>query len=200
MDIPVMKHAWLISLLLAATVCTAQAVCVAEDRTCRDISFPGHVQVNGADLKLNGLGVRKATFLKVNVYIAALYVVQPVRDPKPLIESDTPQQLVLHFVRNVGVEDLRKGFIEGFDRGGGGQSAALAGRIAKLNTWLSDVKSGQQLTFFRLPHAGVQVSVNGVPKGTIEGEDFSRALMSIWLGATPPNPELKSGLLGGECG
>src|ERR1700731_174177 len=101
MNMPVMKTAWLICLLLAT------AVCAAQDRTCRDISFPGHVQVNGNELKLNGLGVRKATFLKVNVYVAALYVVQPQRDPKPLIESDTPQQLVLHFVRNVGVEDLR---------------------------------------------------------------------------------------------
>jgi hypothetical protein len=194
MDIRLMKHVWLTYLLLATTVCSAQ------DRTCRDISFPGHVQVNGNDLKLNGLGVRKATFLKVNVYVAALYVVQPLHDPKPLIESDTPQQLVLHFVRNVGVDDLRKAFIEGFERSSAAQSASLAGGIAKLNTWMSDMKSGQQLTFVRLPHAGVQVSVNGVPKGTIEGDDFSRALMSIWLGGTPPNQELKSGLLGGECG
>jgi hypothetical protein len=194
MYVPVMKHAWLVSLLLATTLCAAQ------DRTCRDISFPGHVQVNGKDLRLNGLGVRKATFFKVNVYVAALYVVQPLHDPKPLIESDTTQQLVLHFVRKVGVEDLRKAFIEGFDRSSAGQSASLAQRIAKLNTWMVDMQSGHQLTFVRLPHAGVQVLVNAVPKGTLEGDDFSRALMSIWLGATPPNPELKSGLLGGECG
>jgi hypothetical protein len=194
MNMPVMKTAWLICLLLAT------AVCAAQDRTCRDIRFPGHVQVNGNDLRLNGLGVRKATFLKINVYVAALYVVQPVHDPKQLVESDAPQQLVLHFVRNVGVEDLRKAFIEGFDRSSAGQSASLAGRIAKLNTWMSDMHSGQQLVFNRLPHAGVQVSVNGVPRGMIEGDDFSRALMSIWFGETPPNAELKSGLLGGECG
>jgi hypothetical protein len=194
MNIPAMKHAWLICLTLAT------AVCAAQDKTCRDISFPGHVQLNGNELKLNGLGVRKATFLKVNVYVAALYVVQPQHDPKLLIESDTPQQLVLHFVRNVSVEDLRKGFTEGFERSSAGQSAPLAARIAKLNSWMSDVQSGWQVLFNRLPHAGVQMSVNGVPKGTIEGDDFSRALMSIWLGATPPNPELKSGLMGGECG
>jgi hypothetical protein len=194
MKIPAVKHAWLICLALLP------AVCAAQDKTCRDISFPGHVEVNGSELKLNGLGVRKATFLKVNVYVAALYVVQPLHDPKRLIDSDTLQQLELHFVRNVGVDDLRKAFIEGFERGDAGKSAALAERIARFNTWMSDMRSGQRLTFVRLPHSGVQVSLNGVPKGTIEGEDFSRALMSIWLGATPPNPELKSGLLGGECG
>jgi hypothetical protein len=187
-----------ISLLLSLLLATGAAA--AQEATCRNISFPRHLQVGGSDLTLNGLGVRKATFLKVNVYVAALYVVQPAHDPKPLIESDTPQQLTLQFVRNVGVDDLRKAFVADFERDEVGQTAALKERVARLNAWMSDMKSGQRLTFVRLPHSGVQVVVNEVKKGLIEGDDFSRALITIWLGATPPNPELKSGLLGGECG
>jgi hypothetical protein len=181
----------LLPLLLAAAAPSAQ------EATCREISFPRHLQVSGSDLTLNGLGVRKATFLKVNVYVAALYVTQPSRDAKAIIESDKPQQLTLQFVRNVGVDDLRKAFVEGFERD---PSAALKERVARLNGWMSDMKTGQRLSFVRLPHSGVQVAVNGVQKGLIEGDDFARALISIWMGATPPNPELKSGLLGGECG
>jgi chalcone isomerase-like protein len=41
--------------------------------------------------------------------------------------------------------------------------------------------------------------VNGADKGSIEGQDFSRAFLAIWLGDAPPNPELKAGLLGGAC-
>jgi hypothetical protein len=187
-----------ISLLLSLLLATAAPA--AEEATCRDISFPRHLQVSGSDLTLNGLGVRKATFLKVNVYVAALYVIQPAHDPKALIESDTPQQLTLQFVRNVGVDDLRNAFVEDFERQDVGHTAALKDRVARLNSWMSDMKSGQRLSFVRLPHSGIQVSVNGVQKGLIEGDDFSRALIAIWLGATPPNSELKSGLLGGECG
>ena len=183
--------------LLLAPLLLGMAAASAQEATCRDISFPQHLQVSGSDLTLNGLGVRKATFLKVNVYVAALYVAQPSRDAKTIIESDKPQQLTLQFVRNVGVDDLRKAFVEGFERD---PSAALKERVARLNSWMSDMKTGQRLTFTRVPHSGVQVAVNGVQKGLIEGDDFSRALMSIWMGATPPNPELKSGLLGGECG
>ena len=76
---------------------------------------------------------------------------------------------------------------------------ALQARIATLNSWMSSMETGQRLTFTRLPGAQIQVDVNGVVKGTIPGEDFARALMTIWLGANPPNPELKSGLLGGSC-
>jgi hypothetical protein len=182
----------LLPLLLAAAAPSAQ------EATCREISFPRHLQVSGSDLTLNGLGVRKATFLKVNVYVAALYVTQPSRDAKTIIESDKPQQLTLQFVRNVGVDDLRKAFVEGFERDP--SAAALQERVARLNGWMSDMKTGQRLSFVRLPHSGVQVSVNGVQMGLIEGDDFARALISIWMGAAPPNPELKNGLLGGECG
>jgi hypothetical protein len=179
------------------TLLWVTATAQAQEATCRDLSFPRHLEVGGTDLTLNGLGVRKATFLKVNVYVAAYYVGRPGHDPQPLIESDGPQQLTLQFVRNVGVDDLRKAFVEGFERV---QAAGLQERVARLNSWMTDMKTGQRLTFVRLPHSGVQVTVNGVQKGVIEGADFSHALISIWLGPTPPNPELKAGLLGGECG
>jgi hypothetical protein len=181
---------------LFLTLLLATAAADAQEATCRDISFPRHLQVDGSDLTLNGLGVRKATFLKVNVYVAAYYVSRPGHDPQPLIEADGPQQLTLQFVRNVGAGDLRKAFLEGFERV---QAAGLEERVARLNAWMTDMTTGQRLIFVRLPHSGVQIIVNGVQKGVIEGADFSRALMAIWLGPTPPNPELKAGLLGGQC-
>src|ERR1700744_1398400 len=99
-----------LTLLLATTAADAQ------EATCRDISFPRHLQGNGSDLTLTGLGVCKATFLKVKVYVATYYVGIPGHDPQPLIEADGPQQLTLQFVRNGGVDDLRKAFVEGFER------------------------------------------------------------------------------------
>jgi hypothetical protein len=50
------------------------ACAAADARVCKDVDFPEQVQVKGTDLHLNGLGMRKVTFLKVNVYVAALYV------------------------------------------------------------------------------------------------------------------------------
>jgi hypothetical protein len=190
-----MKHtALLIGLLATASLQAAHA------RECKSITFPEHLQVGGTDLALNGLGMRKATFLKVNVYVGALYVTHPSQDPQPLIEPGTPARLILHFVRNVGVGDLRDAWKEGFEKVAKDQVPALEARITTLNSWMSGMETGQLLTFTRLPGTGIQVEVNGVVKGTIPGDDFARALMSIWLGPNPPNPELKSGLLGGPCG
>jgi len=167
---------------------------------CKGIDFPEHVQASGSELTLNGLGVRKATLFKVNVYVAALYVAKPSSDANAIVVSSAPEQLTLHFVRNVGVDDLTKAWNEGFARNSGDQLPALKDRIAKLNGWMTDMKTGQRLTFVRRPGTGIEVNVNGTVKGAIAGDDFAQALFLIWLGATPPNPELKSGLLGGGCG
>ena len=175
------------------------AIGTAQAKDCKGITFPEHLPVGGSDLTLNGLGMRKATFLKVNVYVGALYVAHPSHDPQPLIDPASPAELILHFVRSVGVGDLRDAWKEGFEKVAKDQLPALEARITTLNSWMSGMETGQRLTFTRLPGAGIQVDVNGVVKGTIPGDDFARALMTIWLGPNPPNSELKSGLLGGSC-
>jgi hypothetical protein len=172
---------------------------IASGKECAGVSFPDQAKVEGTSLTLNGLGMRLATMLKVKVYVAALYVAKTSSDPSAILGVGTPIQLTLHFVRDVGGDDVRKGFEEGFEKNAKAQLPALKERIAQLNGWITDVKSGQALTFIHKPGTGVQVDVNGSVKGTIKGDDFSKAFLSIWLG-DPPNSEIKTGLLGGACG
>ena len=170
---------------------------LAED--CKGISFPDHAVVEGTDLTLNGVGLHKATFLRVDVYVGALYVAATSRDPNTLINSDRPQELILHFLRSVSVRDVRDQWTKDFVHVVPDRPASLMQRVATLNTWLSDMKRDQRLTFVRQPGEGIKVVVGGVLKGTVPGDDFSRVFMSIWLGAAPPSARLRAGLLGGPC-
>ena len=180
----------LLMLLLAAQ---------AHAQQCKGVSFAPHVQVQGATLDLNGLGLREATFFKVSVYVAALYVAMPAHDPAELLRQSPPKQLLLQFVRGVGVTDLREAFAKGFDSAAGAQLPALRTRIASLQGMLRDVRSGERMGFTWLRDHSVQFDLDGQVRGSIPGEDFGQALLRIWLGEHPPNPELKSGLLGGAC-
>jgi hypothetical protein len=135
--------------------------------------------------------------LKVNVYVAALYVVKASSDPHALLGSNTPKELILHFVHNVSDDDLKKAWEEGFVHNAKEQLSVLHERIDMLKGWMADMQRGQRLTFVHKPGAGLQVEVKGTVQGTIPGDDFATAFLSIWLGAHPPNPGLKSGLLGG---
>lgn len=186
------------NLLLIGAI-AAMATGLAQGKECKGVSFPDQVQVEGSSLMLNGLGLRQATMLKVNVYVGALYVTKISTDPNAILASSSPYELILQFVRDVGASDISKGWEEGFEKNAKAELPALKERIAMLNGWMTDVKTGQRLTFSFKPGVGVQVNVNGVAKGTIKGDDFGKAFLSIWLG-DPPNPEIKTGLLGGTCG
>jgi hypothetical protein len=187
-------------MLLPALVIAALGAGIAQGKECKGVTFPDQAQVDGSNLALNGLGLRQATAFKVNVYVAALYVAKTSTDPNALLAANTPYQLILQFVRNVGADDVRKGWSEGFEKNAKDQLPALKDRIAMVNSWMADVKTGERLTFIHKPGTGLQVDVNGTVKGTIKGDDFSKAFLSIWLGGDPPNPEIKAGLLGGACG
>jgi hypothetical protein len=102
----------LICLVLAAALGSG----VAQAKECKGVNFPEQAQVEGSSLTLNGLGLRQATAFKVNVYVAALYVAKPSSDPSVLLGAGTPSELTLQFVRNVGADDLRKGWSEGFEK------------------------------------------------------------------------------------
>jgi hypothetical protein len=157
------------------------------------------VQIDGGTLRLNGLGLRQATVFKVNVYVAALYVANVSSDAHALLGSNTPKELIPHFVHNVSDDDLKKAWEDGFVRNAKEQLPSLKERIERLKGWMVDMQSSQRLTFIHRPGAGLQVDVNGTVQGMIKGDDFATAFLSIWLGAHPPNPGLKSGLLGGAC-
>jgi hypothetical protein len=186
-------------LFMLVSVLTACGVGVAHGKECQGINFPEQVQLDGGTLTLNGLGLRQATVFKINVYVAALYVAQVSSDPHALLGSNTPKELILHFLHNVSDNDLKKGWEEGFEHNAKEQLPALKERIERLKGWMADMQSGQRLIFLHKPGAGLQVEVNGTAKGTITGDDFATAFLSIWLGTHPPNPGLKSGLLGGAC-
>ena len=79
-------------LLMLVSVITAFGVGVAHSKECKDVNFPEQVQVEGSTLTLNGLGLRQATVLKVNVYVAALYVVKPSTDADAHYRGEYPQR------------------------------------------------------------------------------------------------------------
>lgn len=186
------------SALVAALAVTVVSSAPAFGAECLDVKAPDIVQVGGADLVLNGLGIRKATFLKVKVYVAGLYLPQKANDAAQ-VDGDGPWQLVLHFVRDVDASDIRDAFNEGFEKAAGGNLAALRQRIDSLNDRIVDFKKGQYLSFANDPAKGVAIDVNGAGGSAIEGTDFASAVLAVWLGAEPPNEDLKTGLLGGQC-
>ena len=166
---------------------------------CDGVSFPQQIHAGGQTLTLNGLGLRKATFLRIKVYVGALYVAHPTANAAAILSSPDPVEIDLAFVFRASASQLRNAWEEGFARSAPGKLAQLRGRINELESRMTGLRSGDRVSFLRIPGVGIRFTLDGAGQGTIPGDDFATAFLGIWLGPSPPSPELRAGLLGGPC-
>ena len=167
--------------------------------TCPDVNLPAKAMVGETNLVLNGIGLRKATFFSVKVYVAGLYLPQKSGDAEQILATDQSWQLVLHFVRDVDSDDIHDALAEGFENATDGKVEAILPQIDAINTLVPNLKVGDRLTFTHEAGRGISVNFNNSSNGAVDGTDLAATLLAIWLGEEPPNEDLKTGLLGGEC-
>lgn len=173
----------------------------AAARQCAGVRMPETVSVAGTTLVLNGLGIREATALQIDVYLAALYVPTRSSDPNVLLGSDTPRRLVMHLLRDVSREDAVEGFRVGLrNNNSAADVAALQPAIRQLDTLFRDVSEGEVITVTYVPGRGTEIVINGEVRGSVPGQLFGTAIFRNVIGARPPNRGLRTGLLGGRCG
>ena len=160
------------------------------------VTLPDTIEVGKTTLNLNGAGVRTKFFM--DIYVGALYLPQKATDAKSAIAMDGPKRVHLHFVyKNVSKKKATNAWREGFqDNLSKAEHEAIAKRIERFCDIFNDTKSGETYSFDYLPGMGTQVYHNGQLKDTIEGEDFMRGLLLIWIGDQPAHTGLRSYMLG----
>jgi hypothetical protein len=163
------------------------------------VALPDSVTVGQTELVLNGLGLREASMLKVDVYVAGLYLEQKSSDPGAILASDQIKHLHMDFVyKKVATKKITKAWEDGIEANVPDQAASLAAPLAQLNGWMEEMVRGDTMSFTSIPGKGLEVVVKEQRKGLIEDPAFAAAFWSIFLGPEPPNEGLKTGLLGLE--
>lgn len=160
------------------------------------VTMPDTITVADKQLTLNGMGLREATWLDIDVYVAGLYVEHVSSNPTQLINADEVKRFVMRFVRDVDHDKIVDAWHEGFAGNATVAVAKLKPYIDRLDAWTPSFDDGDTLTFTYVPGEGVSVDYNGTRKGTIKDADFARSLFAIWLGPKPPTKAVKAGLLG----
>lgn len=171
----------------------------AEAKSCGGVTYADSKAVSGKKLALNGVGIREATMLKVDVYVAGLYLENRSSDGAAIAKSEQIKQMVLTLVRDVDAKDMNEAIETGFKKAAGSNHAAMAPKVEQFKKAMPDLKEKDVLEFTYVPAQGLSVKVNGKQRTMIEGPDFATSFFLIWLGNSPPNADLKKGLLGGAC-
>lgn len=156
------------------------------------------VQVAGQVLVLNGAGVR--TFLFMDMYVAALYLTAKQTTGAAALAEKGARRIELHVLKEAPASRFLGAFRKGMAKNNSEQVlAALEPRLAafeQLFKGVDEVAANSVIAFDGVPGEGLRVSLNGRELGRVAGDDFYRALLSIWLGEHPVQDDLKKGLLG----
>lgn len=172
---------------------------VRADRQCEGISLPEKIQSLGETLVLNGLGMRRATFLKVHVYVGGLYLSAPTRNAAEALKPSRSKELTLHFVRNVSRKEIADAIRDGLSEIPHVNVEAAHGHVRSMERYLGDLPTGTVLQLAFKPKEGLHVYTNGKLVGVEKDDVFANLLFQVWLGEHPPDEGLKKGLLGGPC-
>lgn len=153
-------------------------------------------QKNGTELRLNGAGIRSKFFFKV--YVGALYLESVSQEVTTVINRDVGKQLIMHFLyKEVSRDDLVEAWNVGFNSNGSAdQLNKLSSEINAFNDMFETVKSGDRIVLDYTPAGGTSVFIREELKGVIEGKAFNDLLLSIWLGKSPVDEDLRDELLG----
>ena len=165
-----------------------------------DIKLDDKVQLENTSLILNGAGLRSIVFFKM--YVIGLYLTEKQTSADAILADNKPKRIALHItVGEAGTERFISGFRKGIEKNHSeAQLDLLRERMdafAQMFKSIETVKRADVIAFDWSPVAGTLVTLNGKEIGRIAGEDFYRALLSIWIGNNPVTDGLKKELLGG---
>jgi len=156
-------------------------------------------RVANADLTLNGAGLRKRLFFKV--YVAGLYLPQKTQSAQAALEMPGPKRITLVMLREVGRTAFSEALLESFAESNGDLGLKL--HKPKLDALLEtlygigDAKKGMRIAFDFVPGTGTILTVDDSSRGKpIPGDDFSAALLKIWIGEGSVADNVKKALLG----
>lgn len=183
--------------LLAAVLFLWTAAAAAAE--VHGVVFPERTKVGNAELALNGAGVRSRFFIKV--YAAGLYVPARKQTAAELLAGDGAKRLRVVTLMDLTAAQFAEALVEGLHKNlPEAEIAPLQARIEQFRQAVLNLKAapkGTTIDIDWLPGSGTRLGFNGEKRGEdIDGEDFYRALLLIWLGERPAESSLKDALLG----
>lgn len=194
--------ALLLTPALAFTLPAQPALAAAGDMQVEGQTFNAHAKLGDADLQLNGVGLRAVAWLKA--YAAGLYLPRRTRAAHEALEMPGAKRVQLRLL----LEASSNEFVKALDRGVAkntteAEFSALRERLATLTKAVASVgkvRRGDVINLDYNPGRGLQFSHNGnALGGLIVGEDLYTAVLKIFIGDKPIDPEMKAGLLGGPA-
>jgi hypothetical protein len=180
----------------AAALLVAPLVCCGAE--VAGVRLDDSARVGSQNLVLNGAGLRVKLFF--NVYAAGLYLAEKADSAAAILAMKGPKRMSMTLMRDLTARQLIDALEDGLRANlTTAEFESVRPRVERLSAIMGAIgvaKRGSVITLDYVPETGMRVTLNGEPKGEpIDGEDFYRGLLKIWLGDDPVDKSLKKALL-----
>jgi hypothetical protein len=182
---------------LAAALATSQALALDIGHT----RLPEKLRLaEGHELVLNGAGMR--TRFRFEIYVIGLYLPERRKGDDAVLAAPGAKRVRIVMLRDVTAKQMTDGLVKVMHKNNpDAVLAAVKGGIDEFEAMLLALGKVPKGTVFDIdysPKNGTRLAVDGIPKGRwIPDEAFYRAVLRIWIGDKPEQPNLKQALLGG---
>ncbi len=181
--------------LILVTFSISQTLLAAE---IEGVKFEDKLKLDGAELVLNGVGLRQVTRygFNVDVYVAGLYLKSKSSDMEAILKSRDRKRFVMQYVRSVDRKSLIDAYRKAYN-----SNCRINCDDKSLFTAFKDmvvsVADGDQQVFDFYKDK-VVITNKGRSDKTVEltKPAYLENLLAIFIGKEPPTKEFKKGLLG----
>jgi hypothetical protein len=158
------------------------------------VALPDEVTFGGTVLYLNGIALRTYSWLRINIYVAGLYLEHPNHDAESILASPEKKLLSLQFVHDVDAAHAREAWRDGFEHNCLPPCYLAPSDVERFLAGVPAMRAGDRSTL-AFTSEGLQISMNGHSLATITDPVFSRAVLATFIGPNPPTERVKRELL-----
>lgn len=158
------------------------------------VYFNPKFQDEGIEMNLQGMGLKSMVFFKAFV---AGYYSEEGSIANPL--DNVPKRIEVEYFVNIPAKKLNAYTVERMLKNvSKSEFRAIQEEVELMSQYFVDLNAGDRFSLTFIPDIGTKFAHNGVVTGVIEGEEFSKALFSVWIGDKPFDQKLKRQILGLE--
>jgi hypothetical protein len=183
-------------ILIVFFITLSNIVSINAQQTVGGVTLPKKIMIGGTVLDLNGAGVREK--LWIDMYACGLYVLKKSNDENVIINNNEHTAIKIQIISSlITSKKMAAAVEEGFKKSTDGKTKSIRKRINQFKEVFAEeeIKQGDVYDIIYVPKKGTVIFKNGKLKPIIEGLDFKKALIGIWLGDQPADKELKKNLL-----
>src|SRR5436309_671077 len=175
-------------LAIACIIWTLSSTPMAAD--VAGVKLDDKSSVGGHDLVLNGAGIRTRAMFKV--YVGSLYLPAKAATTDAAL-AKAPRRVQLNLLRDLSGDQLSDAVNDGMKDSNSAADVEAVKReteqfIAILKS-AGPFKEGNVITIDFVDGA-TKIGLNGLPKGSVQGEAFNGALTKVWIGDKPVQSDL----------